>query len=123
MTKRVLTKAAVLGENMCLELHAKDNVHGQVVKTVTCTVKVKIPDTLAHRLDSMFAIAQTSVKRMLADRAKSSSKYYPELPCVIAKSLIAKYQRNRKLKAVRRLVLPICESTLIRPSRRPYCCI
>lgn len=83
-------------------------MHSQLVNKVTCTVKVKIPDAVALRLDSMFAIAQTSVKRMLADRAKSSSKYYPELPCVIAKSLIAKYQRNRKLKAVSRLVLPIC---------------
>lgn len=96
------------GEYMFPELRAEDNVHSQLVNKVTCTVKVKIPDAVAHRLDSMFAIAQTSVKRMLADRAKSSSKYYPELPCVIAKSLIAKYQRNRKLKAVSRLVLPIC---------------
>jgi IS605 OrfB family transposase len=45
---------------------------------------------------------------MLAQRDQSSSKYYPELPCVISKSLIAKYQRNRKCKAVSRLVLPLC---------------
>src|SRR5205823_12011946 len=32
--------------------------------------------------------------RMLARRMESSSKYYKELPCVIAKSLIAKYQKN-----------------------------
>ena len=31
-----------------------------------------------------------------------------ELPCVIAKSLIAKYQKNEKCKQVSNLVLPIC---------------
>ncbi|HVH72197.1 MAG TPA: transposase, partial [Candidatus Dormibacteraeota bacterium] len=90
------------------ELRREDHVDGQIVNTVTCTVKIKIPDPLAPRLASLFGIAQTSVKRMLADRTKSSSKYYPELPSVLSKSLVAKYQRNRKLKAVSRLVLPIC---------------
>lgn len=45
---------------------------------------------------------------MLAHRSDTSSKYYPELPSVIAKSLVAKYQRNRKCKAVKNFVLPIC---------------
>jgi transposase len=39
---------------------------------------------------------------------ESSSKYYKELPCVIAKSLIAKYQKNKKCKQVSNLVLPVC---------------
>jgi hypothetical protein len=30
------------------------------------------------------------------------------LPCVVSKSLIAKYQRNRKCHAVSNLVIPIC---------------
>ena len=34
--------------------------------------------------------------RMLYLRECSSSKYYPEIPCVVAKSLIGKYQRNPK---------------------------
>ncbi|HVH69982.1 MAG TPA: hypothetical protein VNB49_02590, partial [Candidatus Dormibacteraeota bacterium] len=56
---------------------------------VTSTLKVKIPDTLAPRLASLFAIAQTSGRRMLADRAKSSSKYYPELPSVLSLTSLA----------------------------------
>ena len=90
------------------KLSTENHVHGQVVDTVTCTVKLKIPDTLAHRLDSLLPPVELCIKRMLGDRSLSSSKYYPELPCIISKSLIAKYQRNKKLKAVTNLVLPIC---------------
>src|SRR5215472_6334309 len=93
---------------MSPKLSTENQVHGQVVDTVTCTVKLKIPDTLAHRLDSLLPPVELCIKRMLGDRSLSSSKYYPELPCIISKSLIAKYQRNQKLKAVTNVVLPIC---------------
>ena len=96
------------GERMSPKLSTENHVHGQVVDTVTCTVKLKIPDTLAHRLDSMLPAVELCIKRMLGDRSLSSSKYYPELPCIISKSLIAKYQRNPKLKVVTNVVLPIC---------------
>jgi transposase len=56
----------------------------------------------------MLPPVELCIKRMLGDRSLSSSKYYPELPCIISKSLIAKYQRNHKLKAVTNVVLPIC---------------
>ena len=94
------------GECMCSKLSTENHVHGQAVETVTCTVKLKIPDRLRHRLDSMLPVVELCIKRMLRDRALSSSKYYPELPCVISKSLIAKYQRNKKLKVVTNVVLP-----------------
>jgi IS605 OrfB family transposase len=87
---------------------AKHDVHGQVVNTVACTIKVKIPDTLAHRLDSLLPVVASSVSQMLRNRDEASSKYYPELPCVVSKSLIAKYQRNRKCRTVANLVIPIC---------------
>ena len=45
---------------------------------------------------------------MLKDRGLSSSKYWKEVPCVVAKSLIAKYQRNPKCKNIKSLVIPIC---------------
>jgi putative transposase len=45
---------------------------------------------------------------MLEHRDRSSSKYYKSIPCVLAKSLISKYQKNKKIKAVHNLVLPIC---------------
>lgn len=45
---------------------------------------------------------------MLRNRDKRSSKYYPEIPCVLSKSLITKYQNNQKCRQVRNPVLPIC---------------
>jgi len=45
---------------------------------------------------------------MLEDRTKTSSKFFKEIPCVLAKSLISKYQRNKKLKSIKNLVLPVC---------------
>jgi len=45
---------------------------------------------------------------MIRDRRKSSSKYFKDIPCVVAKSLIAKYQRNRRCKKISRVVIPIC---------------
>ena len=85
---------------------AKDNVHSQVVDTVTCCIKV--PDALALILDTIEPLARLCVDRMLVQRELSSSKFYPEVPCVIAKSLVAKYQRNKRCRVVRNLVLPLC---------------
>jgi IS605 OrfB family transposase len=45
---------------------------------------------------------------MLANRNQTSSKFYKEVPCVLAKGLSAKYQCNPKCKSVKRLCLPIC---------------
>jgi hypothetical protein len=52
--------------------------------------------------------ARICVDRMMENRERASSAFYPEIPCVIAKSLIAKYQRNQKCKVAKNLVLPIC---------------
>lgn len=95
-------------ECMPPKLRTEDDVHGQVVNTVACTIKIKIPDTLAHRLNSLLADVAPCVQRMLRNRGESSSKYYPEIPCVISKSLIAKYQRNPKCRTVSSLIIPIC---------------
>jgi putative transposase len=53
-------------------------------------------------------LAQPAVKLMVANRDKRSSKDYPTLPCVLSKSLLRKYQRNKKLRSVKNLVLPVC---------------
>jgi IS605 OrfB family transposase len=45
---------------------------------------------------------------MLANRDKTSSKYYPDIPCVLAKSLVSKYQHNHRCQSITRLTLPIC---------------
>jgi IS605 OrfB family transposase len=76
---------------------------------MACTVKVKIPDTLAYGLDDLLLRSQQAIREMLRDRTKKSSKYYSHLvPCVVSKSLIAKYQRNSKCKAVNNPVIPVC---------------
>jgi putative transposase len=76
--------------------------------TVCLTSKVVIPHELTPFLDDLYQRTGICVNRMLEDRTKSSSKYYKEIPCVLAKSLISKYQRNKKLKQVKNLVLPVC---------------
>jgi putative transposase len=97
------------GEYMPTKFSAKDDVSRQVVDTVACCVKVKIPDTLAHGLNDLLTRCGTAVERMLSDRSLSSSKYYSDLvPCVVSKSLIAKYQKNPRCKRVQNLVIPIC---------------
>src|SRR5436853_1896876 len=87
---------------------AAQDLHGQVVETVTCCIQVPVSDSLAVTLETLEPLARICVDRMLVHRERSSSAFYPELPCVIAKSLIAKYQRNKKCKVVTNLVLPLC---------------
>lgn len=72
------------------------------------TYKVKIPVGHFPSLDALAAKSESVLKRMLANRKETSSKHYKEVPCVIAKSLSAKYQRNAKCVAVRRICLQIC---------------
>lgn len=104
-----LYKVSLLwGECLPTKFSAEDGVRGQVINTVACTIKVKIPDTLAHRLNNLLRQSIPCLERMLRNRHESSSRHYPELPCVIAKSLIAKYQRNAKCRRVSNPVLPIC---------------
>ena len=74
----------------------------------TVTQLVKVPESFRIKLDSLAVNARSAVSEMLVCRDKSSSKYYPDIPCVIAKSLIAKYQRNKRCQSVKRIVLPIC---------------
>jgi IS605 OrfB family transposase len=93
---------------MTPKLSTENNVYRQVVNTVACTVKVKVPDTLAPRLNTLLSLALPAIDRMLRNRTDSSSRHYPELPCVISKSLIAKYQRNYKCRKVSNPILPVC---------------
>ncbi len=74
----------------------------------TVTQLVKIPEYFRVKLDNLAINARSAVSEMLINRDKSSSKYYPCIPCVIAKSLITKYQRNRRCQSVKRITLPIC---------------
>jgi putative transposase len=79
------------------------------MQSVAVTVKVKVPECLAHGLDDLLTRCREAVERMLARRDWSSSKYYSDLvPCVVSKSLIAKYQNNPRCQQVQNLVIPVC---------------
>jgi IS605 OrfB family transposase len=104
----IFTKKLKVRKNLPTELRAKHNVDGKVIDAVTCCIKVKVPDSLSLALETIEPFARICVDRMLVHRDQTSSKYYPEVPCVIAKSLVTKYQRNKKCNAVKNLVLPIC---------------
>lgn len=72
------------------------------------TLKVSVPVHLYPRLEELYVLAQPAVKLMIANRDKDSSKYYPTLPSVLSKALVRKYQRNKKCRRVKSLVLPVC---------------
>jgi IS605 OrfB family transposase len=82
--------------------------HDDSQVTVTLTVQVKVPDSFTGPLNDLRNRSAVAVREMLAHREKSSSKYYSTIPCVVAKGLINKYQRNRKCKSVSNVVIPIC---------------
>lgn len=91
---------AELGDKHAVVCERKD--------TMCLSLKVPVPVEFSHILDSLLRKSQVAIKAMLADRNKRSSADYTGIPCVISKSLIVKYQRNRKCKSVRNVVLPIC---------------
>lgn len=71
------------------------------------TGKQIVPIYLWETLNDFYVNSKRCVKKMLRFRERNSSKYYPELPCVVSKSLISKYQRQN-VKSVKSLVIPIC---------------
>lgn len=72
------------------------------------TYKTLVPVEHNARLDVIAVSARIVLRRMLVNRSEMSSKFYKEIPCVLAKGLSGKYQRNPKCKSVARLCLPIC---------------
>ena len=72
------------------------------------TRKVIVPHELSPILDRLTPAIWVCVRRMLQYREQSSSKYYPEIPCVISKSLITKYQKDEDIIRVKKLTIPIC---------------
>lgn len=85
------------------------DVKNQTMHAVATTCVISVPDAFVSVLDSLLTrVRQDVLPRMLHNRALSSSKYFTEVPCVIAKSLITKYQRNKKLVTIKNIVLPIC---------------
>ena len=80
----------------------------KIIDTVIVTGKCIIPHKFDAILSPLHSECQRVVKNMLEDRTKASSKYWNTVPCVVSKSLISKYQRNRKCQSVKKLVIQIC---------------
>src|SRR5436190_16578590 len=72
------------------------------------TYKTKLDPEHHMRLDALAVQARIVLARMLSRRDQSSSKFYKEVSCVLAKSLSTKYQRNLDCKRVTRICLPVC---------------
>jgi hypothetical protein len=106
--RKCRAKKAEVRKNFPSELRAKYEVDGKVIDAVTCCIKIQVPDALSLVLETIEPFARICVDRMLAHRDLTSSRFFHEIPCVVAKSLITKYQRNKKCKAVKNLVLPLC---------------
>lgn len=86
----------------------KNNMISKVENTVCLTFKIVVPHKFSPILDSLLVNCSNEAAKMLQNRDQCSSKYYKSIPCIIAKSLISKYQKNKKLKKIKNLVIPIC---------------
>jgi putative transposase len=76
--------------------------------TQVVTFRAIIPKEWDAVLDDLSERSWRCVDRMMANRQQTSTRFYPEIPSVIAKSLSTKYQRNPKCHKVTHLSLPIC---------------
>ena len=93
---------------MTAKFRAKNDMIAEPVDAMARCVKFRVPDNLCHILEALYPKALEAARAMLKHRELSSSKHWPTLKCVVSKSLIAKYQRNPKCKAISHLVIPIC---------------
>lgn len=80
----------------------------QPIDTVVRCGKVLVPDGLRRVLDGLYPLALEAARGMLKHRDLNSSKHWKTIPCVVSKTLIDKYQKNRKCKEIRNLAIPIC---------------
>lgn len=81
---------------------------GKRKDAMVLSFKVLLPHNLYPFLEELNSKVKSTIELMLKNREKSSSKYYKDVPCVVAKSLITKYQRNKKCKRVSKPVIPVC---------------
>src|SRR4030042_2054825 len=93
---------------MTAKLCAKDDVVTESVHTMARCIKFRVPDEFRHILDALYPKALETARAMIRNRHLSSSKDWKTVPCVVAKSLITKYQRNQRCRNIKNLVIPIC---------------
>src|ERR1700736_1667253 len=70
--------------------------------------KVKLQEQFWPQLEKLSGTATECVSRMLKHRDKGSTSDYPELPSVLVKALVRKYQRNTRCKTLNRIALAVC---------------
>ncbi len=68
----------------------------------------KIPEQHRAVLEDLYVRVTKTVHGMIKNRELHSSKYWKDVPCIIANSLIRKYQRNHRLKQVNNIIIPVC---------------
>src|SRR5580693_6799259 len=101
----ILLRRCGLGDMM----NAPYDVEAGAVDTMITCAKVSVPNFLAPVLDALLLrVREDSLPRMLHLRECSSTKYYREIPSVVAKALINKYQGDLKCKSAKHPVIPIC---------------
>lgn len=98
----------IKSEEFISKLSTPDYVISEQEDTILLTFRVAISHDLYPRLNILHSLSEVCVSRMLKNRKNTSSKHYKEIPCILSKSLARKYQRNKKLKQVKNLVLPVC---------------
>lgn len=81
---------------------------GDATELETICIKVVVPQQLCAALERIAPITLRTAQQMLKDRKLQSSRYWKNVPCVIAKALTRKYQKNPKCKEIHRIVIPIC---------------
>lgn len=97
-----------LSKTVVSKLSDPNDVVADKVNTMCLTFKIVVSHNFHSLLDTLYQDSLLCAKEMIKDRTKNSSKYYKSIPCVVSKSLISKYQRNKKLKEIKKLVIPIC---------------
>src|SRR5438132_11446770 len=75
---------------------AAQDLHGQAVETVTCCIKVPVPDSLAVTLETLEPLARICVGRMWVHRERYYSAFCLGLPCGIARWVYSGCQRKKK---------------------------
>lgn len=95
---------------MTIGRHTSPSVYGWVSAVFMSLIiqKIKLEKKFWSRLEQLRDVAVNCAVRMLKDRDKNSTSDYPELPSVLSKALIRKYQQNSECKNVNRLVLLVC---------------
>ena len=77
---------------MTAKLGAKNDMIVEPKNAMARCLKFLVPNHLCHVLEALCPKAQNIARAMIKNRDLSSSKYWKEIPCVIAKSLITSAQ-------------------------------